>query len=60
MVLLFEGIYGSKVVIIEEDIVYVEGRVGVRETGTRSGRSKGVDRWAVRGVFLSKAGKLRG
>ena len=30
-------------------VIIVEGvGVGVREVGTRSGRDKGVDRWAVR------------
>ena len=44
MVLLFGGIYGSNVVIIEED-TDVKGRVGVSETGTRGGgRGEGVDR----------------
>ena len=43
-VLLFVGIYGSKVVIIEED-TDVEVGVGVREKSTRG---EGVDRWAVR------------
>ena len=46
MVLLFGGIYDSKVVIIEEE-TDVEGGlgIGVREIGTRGGgRGKGVDR----------------
>ena len=70
MVLLFGGIYGSKIVIIEEDAVVERGvDVGVRETITReSGRSEGVDRLAVRGAFrivvgsmsLSKLGMSRG
>ena len=45
MVLLYGDIYGSKVVIIEEDRD-VEGGVGigVRETGTRG---EGVDRLSI-------------
>ena len=61
MVLLFVGIYRSKMVIIEED-TDVKGGVGVKETGTRD---EGVDMWVVREVFraevrgvsLSKPGK---
>ena len=53
MVLHFGGIYGSKVVITEE-----EGGVGVRKTSTRG---EGIDRWVVRRIFrglsLSKPGK---
>ena len=46
---LVSSIYGSKVVVMKED---VEERVGVhvRETGTRG---KGVDRWVVREGFQS-------
>ena len=68
MVLLLLSIYGSKVILIEEDID-VEGGidVDVKESGTREGeRDKRIDRWAVRRVFraevrvvsLSKPGKL--
>ena len=53
MVLCFGGIYGCKVVRIEEDTdVEVGVDVGVSETDTREGgRNDGVDRWAVKGVF---------
>ena len=64
MVLLFGDIYGSKVVILEED-TDVEEEVGVRKTGIRG---EGVDRWAVgevfravvKGVSFSKPGKSGG
>ena len=64
MVLLFGGIYASKVVIIEED-TDVEGGVDVKETSTRG---EGADKWAFReffrdkviGIFLSKSGKSGG
>ena len=64
MVLLFGSVYGSKVVIMEED-TDVEVGVGVRETSIRG---KGVDGWAVRrffraevkGVSLLKPGKSVG
>ena len=52
MVLLLRGIYGSKVVILEEDTDVGGGiGVGVREIGTRG---EGIDRCAVRGVFRAR------
>ena len=51
MVLCFMGIYGCKVVILEED-TDVEVGLGVSQTGTREGgRNYGFNRWAVKGVF---------
>ena len=54
MILSFGGIYGSKMVIIEE-VTDVGVNVGVSKKGTNGdGRDDGVDRWAVRS-FLSRA-----
>ena len=66
VVLLLDGIYGSKVIILEEDTDVVEVGVGVWEIDKRGDEGdKRVDRWVVRGVFravvrgmsLSKLGK---
>ena len=54
----FCRLYGSKVVIIEED-ADVEGGVGVGETVARGGRREnGIDRWVVRVVFRANVGDL--